>query len=122
MLTDIRQRKCEHAAGSTGPDTQTNVTAAAGAVCRRKQPKAEQPGECGGEQAGQWMFWRRMEMQELRDRLLSQMPVAAMTESEIEAELAALKLSEPGWQVEARRWRLTWEQKFRKANGGGSNE
>jgi hypothetical protein len=45
-----------------------------------------------------------------------------MTESEIEAELAALKLSEPGWQVEARRWRLTWEQKFRKANGGGSNE
>jgi hypothetical protein len=71
------------------------------------------------------MFWRRMEMQELRDRLLSQMekvPAAEMTESEIETELAALKLSEPGWQVEARRWRLTWEQKFRKANGGGSNE
>jgi hypothetical protein len=45
-----------------------------------------------------------------------------MTESEIERELAALKLSEPGWQVEARRWRLTWEQKFRQANGGGFNE
>jgi hypothetical protein len=47
---------------------------------------------------------------------------AQMTESEIEAELATLKLSEPGWEVEARRWRLTWEQKFRQANGGGSNE
>jgi hypothetical protein len=45
-----------------------------------------------------------------------------MTVSEIETELAALKLSEPGWQVEARRWRLMWEQKFRQANGEGSNE
>jgi hypothetical protein len=38
---------------------------------------------------------------------------AAMTESEIEAELAALKLSEPGWEVEARHWRLQAELKFR---------
>jgi hypothetical protein len=45
-----------------------------------------------------------------------------LTPEEIEAELAALKLSEPGWEVEARLWRLTWEQKFRQANGGGSNE
>jgi hypothetical protein len=101
---------------------QANVTAAAGVASRARPLKAEPPEECGGEQAGQWMFWRRMEMQELRDRLLSQMPVAEMTETEIEAELAALKLSEPGWEVEARRWRLTWEQKFRQANGGGSNE
>jgi hypothetical protein len=45
-----------------------------------------------------------------------------LTPEEIEAELAALKLSEPGWEVEARRWRLTWEQKFRQTNGGMSNE
>jgi hypothetical protein len=64
-----------------------------------------------------------MEMQQLRDRFLSQMvkvPAAEVDESEIEAELAALKLSEPGWEVQARKFRLMAELTFRQ-NGGGSN-
>ena len=48
------------------------------------------------------MFWRRMKMQELRDRLLSQMPVAEMTESEIEKELA-LVMEPPSRSFDLRR-------------------
>ena len=41
---------------------------------------------------------------------------AAMTESEIEAELAELaeRLSEAGWEIQAHHWRLSAEQRFRK--------
>jgi hypothetical protein len=47
---------------------------------------------------------------------------AAMTESEIEAELAAL--TGAGWKVEARKFRLTAELAFRdgKSSGGVSDE
>jgi hypothetical protein len=39
---------------------------------------------------------------------------AKMTETEIEAELAALNLSEPGWEIQARHWRLSAELRFRQ--------
>jgi hypothetical protein len=41
----------------------------------------------------------------------------AMTDDEIKAELATL--TGDGWQVEARRWRLTWELEYR--NGGSDD-
>jgi hypothetical protein len=44
-----------------------------------------------------------------------------LTDEQIEAELAALSLREPGWETEARKFRLQSELRFRK-NGGGSHE
>jgi hypothetical protein len=102
-----------------------NVTASGGAASKPRPLRAEPPGESGGEQAGRWMFRRRMEMQALRERqaedLMSEANPAAMTEGEIETELAQveLKLSEALGsgsrigELEARQFRLRAELKFR---------
>ena len=55
----------------------------------------------------------------MNEDLQMQIAPTKLTNEQIEAELAALKLSEPGWEVEARRWRLTWELKFRKEASEG---
>ena len=65
-------------------------------------------------------------MQTLRERFLSQMETvprpwahpATLSDNEVETELAQVELSlteatGPRWELEARQWRLRFEQKFR---------
>ena len=105
----------------------TNGIAAAGAALRPKPLKVEPPEECGGEQVGRWMFWRRMEMQALRERLLSQWTdPATLSDHQIETELdeVEVKLTEAyangsqAGELEARQWRLRAEQRFRQGRKG----